>query len=109
MDWLVSHPAVEAGQPEPVTLGDASGLRVELSAFKAEPCPMDGEVPPELILLWRISSSDVFLFVDNTTAILYALEIGDELVIINAETIGDPDPWYPVVEPVLESIEITLD
>ncbi len=105
MDWLAQHPAMELGEPEEATLGEATGLRVELTATKPEPCPSTSPVAPDLILLWPLSDLGVFLLVDETTAILYALQIGDELVVVTAETIYDPVDWRPVVQEVLDSME----
>ena len=104
IDWLAAHPSIEAGEPQEATLGEATGLRVELTANQAEPCPASSGVPPDLILLWPLSDGSVFLTADGTTGILYALELEGELMVVAAETIFDPVEWRPVVQPVLDSI-----
>lgn len=106
IDWLGQHPAIDLGELEEATLGEATGLRVELTANKAEPCAASTGVAPDVILLWPLSDDSVFLMGDGTTAILYALELEDELMVVTAETIFDPVEWRPVVEPVLDSILI---
>lgn len=109
IDWLGQHPAIEIGEPEEATLGEATGLRVELTATKGEPCPAAGAVAPDVILLWPLSDVSVFLLADSTTAILYALELDEKLMIVTAETIFDPVEWRPVVQPVLDSILFAAD
>lgn len=105
-EWLSLHPAMEAGEPEPVTLSGASGVRIEIAARKAEPCPASSQIAPDIILLWPLSEPDTaFVLIDGTTAIFYVLERGDELLVVTAETIFDPREWRPVVEPVLESMD----
>lgn len=106
IQWLEGHPAMETGEPEPVTLPGASGLRIEVAARKAEPCSASSQIQPDIILLWPLSQPDTaFVLIDGTTAIFYVLERGDELLVVTAETIFDPSEWRPVVEPVLESME----
>jgi hypothetical protein len=107
IEWLAEHPAVEMGDPEPVTAGEATGLRVELTTTKDAPCSATSGVAPELILFWPQGEHGVFLTADGTTAIFYVLSVGEHVVVISAETIFELEPWRAVVEPVLESIEVT--
>lgn len=110
VEWLYRHPAMETGEPEHVTLAGATGLRIEITASKAEPCPAASGVQPDIILLWPLSEpGSAFVLVDGTTAIFYALHVGDELVVVSAETIFDPEEWRPVVQQVLDSMEFAAD
>ncbi len=82
VDWLAQHPAVEMTEPEPVTLGDATGLRVELTTTKDEPCEPATGITEE-ILLWPQGPGGVFLTVDGTTAIFYVVTIGGQLIVVS--------------------------
>lgn len=109
MAWLAAHPELEVGEPEETTLGDGAGLRVEITAAKDELCPAGQGPPPDWILLWVLPAVRDFHFNDGQRAIVYALTVGDELVIVLAESVDDPDAFLPIAQPVVDSVRFTAD
>lgn len=102
--WLSAHPELEVGEPEEATLGEATGLRVEVTAAKAEDCPQDQPIPPDWILLWELPAVGDFHFNDGEDAVVYALQLGEDLFIVLAESVDDPDAFLPMAQPVIDSM-----
>jgi hypothetical protein len=109
IEWLTAHPDLQVGEPEEATLGDATGLRVEITAVKEQLCPENQPVPPDWILLWELPAVGDFHFNDGEGAIVYALQVGEELVIVVAESVDDPEAFLPVAQAVIDSMEFASD
>lgn len=107
IEWLSAHPELEVSEPEEATLGEATGLRVEVTATKGGTCPADQPIPPDWILLWELPAVGDFHFNDGEGAVVYALQLGEDLLIVLAESVLDPDGFLPVAQPVIDSMRFT--
>lgn len=109
IEWLSAHPELEVGEPEAVTLGEGTGLRVEITAAKEADCPPNQPVPPDWILLWVLPAVGDFHFNDGQEAFAYALTVGEELVIVVAESVDTPDTFLPMAQAVVDSMVFAAD
>ena len=109
IEWLSAHPELEVGEPEQATLGEGTGLRIEITAAKQADCPSDQPVPPDWILLWVLPAVGDFHFNDGEEAVVYAVTVGEELVIVVAESVDSPDAFLPMAQAVVDSMVFVAD
>ena len=109
IEWLSAHPELEVGEPEAATLGEGTGLRVEITAAKGADCRPDQPVPPDWILLWVLPAVGDFHFNDEEEAVVYALAVGAELVILVAESVDSPNVFLPMAQAVVDSMVFVSD
>lgn len=105
MEWLKGHPDFTLTEPTATTLGGASGLMVEMTAHKAEPCA-DPAIAGRIYLFAVPGVGDIH-YEDPGIDRIYALTVGDDLLIVDNGGFADAEAFIKSAQPVIDSIVFT--
>jgi uncharacterized protein YjbI with pentapeptide repeats len=105
--WFQSHPNLDTSKPLPVSVGGASGKRIDVT-FTSTPenYPKDfcGEQP--CVPLYPLSDESGIVGLEGYKDRFIIVDVGDETVIIDVGTQADRfDEFFPKAQKVLDTVE----
>lgn len=104
IDWVNEHPELVGGGATPHEMGDATGSYVYVEAEKAEDC---SDVPPEWVLLFVLPDVGDFHLEEGSQAMIGAFTVGEETVVVVAESLENHDEFTLRARVVFASMELT--
>ena len=102
--WFADHPALEATEPQPVTIGGASGLYVDTTARLPAEC--GGQVS----LVPGAGGDAAFFVVEGEQVRFIVLDVAGETIIFFVDAFeGDLETLLPSVQAVLDTMVWALE
>ena len=103
VEWLATHAALDATEPQEVTVGGMSGWAVDVRASVPAAC-----TAPPWVLLWELPTVGDFHLADDEQARFVAIDAPDRTLVIVLESYPGADHAAAIalLEPILESMVI---